>query len=703
MKRVSIFLIIALISASLMAHDYLPAVDQSNAILLTGGDIHTGNGTVLVGTDILFENGKIVMIEQSISAPTGCEVIDVTGKKIYPGMIGAVTTLGLTEIGAVRATNDTRERGRNTPEVKAFTAYNPDSELLPTVRANGITTVQVAPGGSLLRGRSSILHLDGWTVEDAGVKLIDGLHMNWPSVGIRTGWWESRSAEEQRKDMAKNRESLKDIFDRARAYHIVKKADPKTKTDIRLEAMEPLFTGELPLYIAASDYRQIDEAVAFCKEMGLRMILVGGREAWKCTDLLKENNVPVIFSTVLTLPQRSDYAYDTPFKVPAILAEAGVKFCLGAFGSWGARNLPFQAGQAVGYGLDPNEALRSVTLSVAEILGIDDNYGSLEVGKSATLIVSEGDLLDYIGHRVTAMYIDGKTIDLNSKQKELFKKYRAKKWQPADGHRGGEQERARARHRPRVRRRHRRRGSGAVRRRTLHRAGQLALALVARRVVVQGRRLHRDRLLRAVHPSRQRRRRQHRRGASGRDAQVPRHEGQRRLGVRHRKPPAAAREVRRRAGRARRLRTQSELPDRATDDGRLPHDATHRRAGDDPRRRRERQPQRQHRQRRQLVAPRRGLGRALRRAAAAQAARAARGRPLHGVRGGRPVGSHARDPRRGDDRRRLRRSRGNGRRTGHHPRSPGSRRRASRPGPPRIHLPVRATRRAAPRRHPHAG
>ncbi|UCC44203.1 MAG: amidohydrolase family protein [Candidatus Zixiibacteriota bacterium] len=427
MKSAKLAAALFLLCSSILAHDYVPADEQDHPILLVGGNLFTVSGDVLNGTDLLFDNGIITQIGRDLVAPPRCEIIDVTGKNVYPGLIAPVTSLGLIEIGAVRATNDRHEMGRMTPEVKAHTAYNPDSEIIPTIRANGVTTVQVAPDGRLIYGRSCILNLDGWTVEDAAIKLVDAMHMDWPRASVVRAWWESRSAEEQRRDMRQNLDAIKQVFEDARTFAKARALDPTTPLDLRLDALVPVVKGEIPLFVGANDCRQIEQAVLFCKEQGIRMVLVGGREAWKVTDLLKENSTPVIYGSMLSLPMRQDYAYDVPFKVPKVLKDAGVQFCIAVFSATGVRNLPFNTGQAVAYGLDHADALRAVTLSTAEILGIDDQQGSLEIGKKATLIVSEGDILDYLGHRVTTMFIDGRAVDLDSKHKELNRKYRAKR------------------------------------------------------------------------------------------------------------------------------------------------------------------------------------------------------------------------------------------------------------------------------------
>lgn len=424
MKRLSFILLLLSLTGLVLAHDYAPGPRQTAPILLKGGNLYTISDGVKTGYDLLMIGGRIVEIAKDIIPPDNTEVIDVTGQSIYPGLIAPGTNLGLVEIGAVRATIDASEVGRVNPDVQSHMAYNPDSEIIPTVRSNGIAYAEIVPSGSLVRGRSCLLNLDAWTKEDAAEKLLVALHISWPAAGISHGWWEKRTPEEQKKQNAKNRHQLKQVFDDARAYAIAKKADPGVDIDSRWEAMMPVLSGELPVFIHANDYRQIEQAVAFCQERGLRMVLMGGEEAWKVTDLLTANKIPVIYARSHGLPMRSDDDYDQAFKIPAQLAEAGVKFCFGSEGSWSVRNLPFDAGQAVAFGLDKDVALRAMTLTAAEILGDAENIGSLEVGKKATVVVSDGDIMDHLTHNVTRMFIEGRVVNLDNKHKELYRKYR---------------------------------------------------------------------------------------------------------------------------------------------------------------------------------------------------------------------------------------------------------------------------------------
>jgi imidazolonepropionase-like amidohydrolase len=410
------------------AHDQLPGAAPEGPVLLRGGDLYTIASGVLPATDLLFEGGVIRRIGRGLDTPPGTEVIDVSGSRVYPGLVAAHTTLGLIEIGAVRATNDQTEVGSITPEVASHVAYNPDSELVPTVRSHGITTAQVVPLGSLVRGRSFVTHLDGWTKEDAAVTLVDGLQVRWPEAAVRYGSSVSEKPDAQRERLALERTRLRRAFDDARAYLEARRSDPRRPLDLRWEAMRGVLSGDEPVFLAADDYRQIVEALDFAAEHGLRPVLVGGQDAWQLVDRLVRQDVPVIVGSVTALPLREDEPYDLTFRVPALLHAAGVRFCLAhtSSNSWDVRNLPLLAGMAAAHGLPREAALRAITLSAAEILGIADREGSLEPGKRATLFVSRGDVMDTLGQGVSLMFIEGRRVDLEDRHKTLYRKYRAK-------------------------------------------------------------------------------------------------------------------------------------------------------------------------------------------------------------------------------------------------------------------------------------
>ncbi|MDH3892682.1 MAG: amidohydrolase family protein [candidate division Zixibacteria bacterium] len=429
MRTLFVVLFLTLLSTA-SAHDYVPGRPQSQPILLKGGDLNTVSHGVLEATDLLFAAGRITEIGKDLALPPGGRVIDVSGQQVYPGLIAPWSGLGLVEIGAVRATVDLREVGQVHPEVMAHIAYNTDSEIIPTVRANGITTALVVPQGGIISGRSSLMNLDGWNSEDASEKLNVGLHVNWPRQRIVNAWWMEKTADEQKKENAKNRKRLGDTFDAARSYYLAKQANPDIEVDTRWEAMLPVFSKSMPVFIHAGEYRQIEQAVAFAKKQDIRVVLVGGSEAYRLADLLVENDIPVILSNLHSTPMREDDDYDLPYRLPSLLADAGVEFCISSgSGATGTMNLPFQGGQAVGYGLDPDVALRALTLSPAEILGVEGDLGSLEVGKKATLVVSRGDIMDVLTNAVTHEFIEGKEVDLNSRHVELYQKYRARQSQ----------------------------------------------------------------------------------------------------------------------------------------------------------------------------------------------------------------------------------------------------------------------------------
>lgn len=417
---------VILLASSIFAHDYIPGAKQSQPILLQGGNLYTISNGIMENSDILFENGKITAIGNDITLPDNTNIIDVSGKNVYPGMIAPNSSIGLIEIGALAVTNDKAEIGRINPDVHSHIAYNPDSEIIPTTRSNGVTSAHIVPSGGLLSGQSSLINMDGWTKEDAMVEQSLALHLNWPRASVITAWWMDKSAEDQKKESAENIKKLYDYFDKALAYKLAKDADPNLKIDSKLDAMYAAVSGNMPVYIHASDLRQIEMAVSFAEKYKLNIVIVGGRESWKITKLLVDKKIPVILSRTQANPMRHDYGYDLSYKTPNLLFQAGVKYCLSYGSASNTRNLPFNAGQAVAFGLPHSEALRSVTLSTAEILGVSDRLGSLEIGKSATIIVSTGDLLDIATNNIELEFIDGKTVNLDNRHKEFYRKYKAK-------------------------------------------------------------------------------------------------------------------------------------------------------------------------------------------------------------------------------------------------------------------------------------
>lgn len=411
------------------ANDLIPGKAQQHPIALINANIYSVSGQVIKNGTLLFEEGVITSIaENQLTFPENTEIIDLKGHNVYPGLIAPYSQIGLVEIASVRATADYNEAGSYNPNAKAAVAYNPDSEVIPTIRSNGITTALVSPKGGVISGQSAVLHLDGWNSEDATVKDAAGLHINWPRMTVSNSPRVKDSPEKQLEKITESIQKLEDFFTEAKAYAKAQKADPELKKDIRLDALIPVLNKSVPLIIQADEYKEIEAAVNFCKRFDLKMILLGGRDAWKLSDLLVLNRVPVILYQTHALPFREDEDYDLPFKTPALLKEAGVKFCITKISSdmWDIRNLPFFAGTAAAHGLSKDDALKSITLWPAEILGIDKNYGSLEKGKSATLVVSKGDILDMQSSIIEWMFIDGRKVDLDDKHKKLYRKYEAR-------------------------------------------------------------------------------------------------------------------------------------------------------------------------------------------------------------------------------------------------------------------------------------
>ena len=421
-------------TAPLFASDERPALPQTKPILLVGGDVYTVSGDVIRGGQVLFENGKITAVGQDLSGTASASAtrIDCTGKRVYPGLIAANTELGLVEIDSVRATRDQSETGTVNPNVRAEVAVNPDSELIPVARATGILLALTAPAGGTVAGTSAVIQLDGWTWEDMTFKSPIGVHVNWPRMAPMRAWFMRQREQQQTQRRDEALKTLKQTFDDARAYLTARNAaganggGHPVDFDARWEAMIPLLERKIPLMAEANELQQIQSAVAFAAKENVRMVVVGGQDAPLCADLLKRYDIPVIVDGTQRLPQRRNDPYDDAATVPARLKDAGVAFCIaGNRGAAHARNLPYHAATAAAFGLSPEDALKSITLYPAQILGIADRAGSIEPGKDATLIVCDGDILETPTH-VERAFIQGREIDLSNKQVKLWEKYKEK-------------------------------------------------------------------------------------------------------------------------------------------------------------------------------------------------------------------------------------------------------------------------------------
>ncbi len=422
-NRTYLSLALLLVAGQTVAHDMVPGKQQQKPILLTDATVHTATQGVLEQTDLLMVDGKIAKIGQDLAAAANAEVIDLKGKHIYPGLIALVNQLGLIEIEAVRATDDTHEVTDTNPDVRAGIAYNADSEVIPTVRTNGFSYSLVYPRGDRLMGQSALMQLDAWNWQDATVKGQVALHINWPNASVLSSPWAPKEPEEMAKNNAKNMSELREYFVQAKAYATAKAANKHRGIDSRWEAMLPVLKGERPVFVHADDARQIKQAMLFAKEYQLKLVIVGGRDSWRVADELAAAKIPVVFTAPYGLPERDEEPIDIAYKTPALLQKAGVQFALSQDGYWNTRNVVFAAGQAVNYGLTKEQALAAVTINAAKIAGMDSDIGSLEVGKAASVVVSDGDIFDYLGHKVRYMWIDGRAVDLNNRNIQLKDKY----------------------------------------------------------------------------------------------------------------------------------------------------------------------------------------------------------------------------------------------------------------------------------------
>ncbi|MAM47203.1 MAG: imidazolonepropionase [Planctomycetes bacterium] len=421
----AIFQVICILTGSLRSSDEIPGAPQKTPIIIEGATIHPVSSPSFTGA-LLFDKGRIVALGKEVKAPEGAKKIDAGGKHVFPGFFDAYSQLGLTEINAVRATKDLSESGSINPNVKALVAVNPDSELIPVARANGILLALTAPSGGLVSGMASTIQLDGWTWEDMTLAARGGLYINWPAVSPASAWLVKGPAKKQLENRDKRLRELAGVFEAARAYSTARSArGPDQPVDARLEAMLPVLRGELPVIARAETIQTIQSAVTFAERQGIRLIIHGGHDAPLCAALLKKHEVPVILRSVYRLPRRRSEPYDHRYTLPKRLREAGIEFAIS--GSPTARtahmrNLPYHAAMAAAFGLSREEALEAITLAPARILGVAERVGSLEEGKDATLFISGGHMFE-ISSNVEQAFIQGREVDLSSRHKRLWRKY----------------------------------------------------------------------------------------------------------------------------------------------------------------------------------------------------------------------------------------------------------------------------------------
>ncbi|HEV2444645.1 MAG TPA: amidohydrolase family protein [Candidatus Sulfopaludibacter sp.] len=418
----------------------------NDTFLMRNVDVYPVTAKEMKGVSILVQDGRIAEIGPKITAPKGVRVVDGKGLRVYPGLIDSATNLGLQEIGAVRETVDTGELGDFMPQLHALVAVNPESEHFGAVRVNGITSAITLPGGGggrggggsqWISGQAALIHTSGYTWEEMNISKSAALQLNFPSLGGRGGRGGmppdiaemmglaagAAGGANARRTYQENIARINAFFDDARHYKAAKAAHPAGfTTDLKLEAMIPVLDGKVPVAVSASTAETMHDAIQFADKQHVRIVIMGPRELGSVGPELKSHNIPVILGRVLALPEREDDSYDAAMALPSVFYKAGVKFAFGTFTNEFVRNLPFQAAAAVGFGLPADEALKAVTINPAEIWGVADQIGSLDKGKWADLLVTNGDPLE-IQTKVEHVYIKGKEIELSNKQTRLYDKY----------------------------------------------------------------------------------------------------------------------------------------------------------------------------------------------------------------------------------------------------------------------------------------
>ena len=428
MKKIFIYILqVVFVSSSVWAQLPQPAETQANAILLKGGIAHLGNGKVIQNSLIGFDEGEITMVADATTSKidvSGYTVVDISGQHVYPGFILPNTNLGLEEVSAVAATSDTYEVGQFKPHVRSLVAYNTDSKIPPTLRYHGILMAESTPKRGRISGTSSVMNLDGWNWEDAALKADVGVHMSWPRrMGGRFDYETFTYIREPNKKYKEQVGALTAFFGDAKAYSEMSDKE----RNLKLEAMSGLFDGSKVLFIQANSAKEIVQSVRFAQSYGIaKIVLLTGTDAVDAAAFLAENKIPVVLPNVHSLPG-SDEVVELPYELAGLLTKAGVTVTLSHNGMLArARNLPFYAGTAAAHGLGKEEAVQLITLNAAKVLGIEDEVGSLEEGKRATLFVSKGDALDMMTNDLTHAFIDGKTIQLDGEQQALYKRYSEK-------------------------------------------------------------------------------------------------------------------------------------------------------------------------------------------------------------------------------------------------------------------------------------
>ena len=422
--------------AAISQETVLPSPPQKGVMFITNANIHVGNGTVINNGTIQIKDGKIEKVGNDITVPAGAKVIDAKGKQVYPGIILPISNLGLVEVSAVRASSDVREIGDMNPNVRSIVAYNTDSKVINTLRSQGVLMANIVPQGSFLAGSSSVVQLDAWNYQDAAVKTDVGMHLYMPSLmprpdfgrfggggGGRFGPQQGSTTDPVKEGLNKI-EELKSFFTQAKAYFT---EGAHKETNLKFEAVKGLFDKSQKFYVHGNTVRQMLIALDFVKQFNFDVVIVGGSDSWQIADLLKQHNVSVILSQMHSLPTAQDDDVDQPYKSAAALQKAGVVYSISDDDpQTRGKNILFNAGTAATYGLSKEEAIQAITLNAAKIMGVSDKAGSIEVGKDANIVISEGDLLDMRTSKVTDAFIQGREVDLTDKHKLLNDRFNKK-------------------------------------------------------------------------------------------------------------------------------------------------------------------------------------------------------------------------------------------------------------------------------------
>ena len=415
-----------------------PAPNQDKSVLIFGGTTHVGDGQVINNSVIGFTEGKIDLIASSDGTWTNeilnmlsdsnnkkyDTIINASNHHIYPGIIALNSNLGLVEVDAVRASVDDDESGTYLPEIRSIIAYNAESKAVESMRPNGVLLAQIAPNGGVISGSSSVVQLDAWNWEDAVIKYDQGIHINWPSPYTFGRWWlgEDRGLKANN-NYNKQVNDLKDFFDKSKANMNLNKS-----MNLKSRAMKGIFEGESTVYLHADDEKEIVDGVLFFKKFNIKkIVIVGASEAKNQLDFIKENNIPVVVKQPYRFPQSVDSDPRETFMLAKKMIDKGILVSIDPSGApqsrVSIRNLPFYAGSFSSYGIDKELALSMITLNPAKILGIENEFGTLEIGKSATLFISKGDSLDIISNNVTHAFISGRNISLETHQTRLWRRY----------------------------------------------------------------------------------------------------------------------------------------------------------------------------------------------------------------------------------------------------------------------------------------